>query len=117
MKEQRPNSVEKGPGHIPTPEEVKSIFEQLVEGKEYKEGRKLEDKQGLYLWEITIPIESLSGEKEGMYAEYSYMRKGRYEQGQAAATAIHVTFFDKDDMPKGGHCVANLINNKWVLTS
>ncbi len=36
------------------------------------------------------------------------MRKGRYEQGQAAASAIHVTFYDNEDFPTGGHSVA-----KW----
>ena len=110
-------SIEKSPEYIPTPEEVKSMFEQFVGEKEYKEVRKLEDKQGLYLYDITIPIESLPGEEGGMYAEYSYMRKGAYNEGSATKTSIHVTFFDHDDMPKGGHCVANFTNNKWVLTS
>lgn len=117
-------SKEKSSEHIPTPEEVKSMFEQFIgekkykeKGKEYKEVRKLGDQQGLYLWDITIPIDSLRGEAGGggMYAEYSYMRKGKYKEGSATKTAIHVTFFDHDDMPKGGHCVANFINNKWVL--
>ncbi len=107
--EKEPNIFEKGPEAVPTPEEVKSVFEQLLEGREYKEARRLEDEKGLYLWDIVV------SEEEGS-TEYSYMRKGRYGEGQASATAIHVAFFDKEGMPAGGHSVARFIEGKWELT-
>ena len=110
MHEGMPNNFEKKVESIPTPEEVKSVFEQLVGEKNYEDRRKLEDEQGLYLWEIVIPTEDGS-------MEYSYMRKGRHaEGGEASATAVHVTFFDEDGMPVGGHSVAKYIDGEWKLT-
>ena len=107
--EQQPNIFEERTESIPTPEEVRSVFEQLTEMKEFKEVRKREDEKGLYLWDITIP-------GEGGETEYSYMRQGRYPEGQASATAIHVTFFDKEGFPVGGYSVAKFIDGEWNLT-
>ena len=104
-----PEEVEKGPESIPTLEEVQSVFEQLIGEEKYEEVRRLEDEQGLYLWDIIV-----SG-KEGN-TEYSYMRKGRYPEGQSSATAIHVTFFDETDTPVGGHSVAKYREGDWQLT-
>lgn len=42
------------PEHIPTPEEVRSLFEKLVGEADYEEIQKLEDEHGLYLWDIKI---------------------------------------------------------------
>jgi len=89
--------------------EVLSIFERLLEGEKYEEVRKLEDEQGLYLWDIKI-----SGEEGGI--EYSYMRQGQYPEGQALATAVHVAFFDSEGMPIGGHSVAKYVDGQWQLT-
>ncbi|MFH1308686.1 MAG: hypothetical protein ABIH51_01600 [Patescibacteria group bacterium] len=101
---------EKESESIPTPEDIKSIFEELLEGKEYETIRQLEDEQGLYLWEIKIP------EEDG-HTEYLYMRKGRYtEGGQASNTAIHIAFFDEENFPVGGHSVAKYIEGEWKLT-
>ena len=104
-----PESVENELESIPTPEEIQSIFEQLIGEKEYEDIRKLEDEQGLYLWDIIIP-------GEGGNTEYSYMRKGQYPEGQASVTAIHVTFFDEAGIPVGGHSVAKYIEGDWKLT-
>ncbi|MDA2922457.1 hypothetical protein MYX07_04305 [Patescibacteria group bacterium AH-259-L07] len=109
MSEGPPNNFEKESESIPTPEEVQSVFEQLVGEEGYEDVRKLEDEQGLYLWDIIV-----SG-KDGN-TEYSYMRKGRYSEGQASATAVHVTFFDKEGIPEGGHSAAKYIEGKWKLT-
>ncbi len=105
---------EKNPEHIPTQEEVLAIFEKLVGENEYEEVRKLEDEQGLYLWEIKIAQEDGS-------IEYSYIRKGNYKErglagGSAAETAIHITYFDNDGMPISGHSVYKLIDDKWKET-
>ena len=51
--------------HIPNVEEVSIIFRRLT-NKEYKEVRKIEDKKGLYVFDITI-----LGEIEGDIIEYS----------------------------------------------
>jgi hypothetical protein len=95
---------------IPTSEDIQSVFEELLEGKEYETRRKLEDEQGLYLWEIEI------SEEDG-HTEYLYMRKGRYEEGgQASDTAIHIAFFDEDDFPISGSSVAKYMEGEWKLT-
>ena len=109
MKEGPPKTFEKGPEPIPTPEEVRSIFEKLVGEKKYAEVRKLADQKGLYLWEISISEESGN-------IEYSYMRKGQYKEGSALETVINVVFLDSENMPVGGHSVAKLINGSWELT-
>lgn len=108
--EKPPDNFEEGSESIPTSEDVQSVFEQLVGEEEYEEVRKLEDEKGLYLWDIII-----SGEDGDI--EYIYMRKGRYgEKGEASATAIHVTFFDKEGNAVGGDSVAKYIEGKWELT-
>ena len=112
MHEGPPNIFEGKPESIPTPEGVQSVFEKLVEGgrsENIRTVRKFEDEQGLYLWDIVI-------HKDDGDIEYSYMRKGQYQEGKASATAIHVTFFDESGIPTGGHSVAKLIEGSWELT-
>jgi len=108
MNEGLPNIIEEGPEHIPTQEEVREIFDQLIGEKEYKEVRKLEDEKGLYLWDIVI-----SGEDGS--AEYSYMRKGQHPEGKAKINAVHVAFYDKEGMPESGRSVARYIDGEWEL--
>lgn len=105
---------EKKPEHIPASEEVLSLFKELVGENEYEAVRKLEDERGLYLWEIKISQEDGS-------IEYSYIRKGNYKErglagGSALETAIHITYFDNDGIPTGGHSVLKLIDGKWKGT-
>ena len=76
---------------------------------EYETVRQLEDEQGLYLLVIKVP-----GEDGDI--EYSYMRKGRYQEGQIATTTIHVTFFDKTGFSVDGHSIAKHREGKWKLT-
>jgi pimeloyl-ACP methyl ester carboxylesterase len=100
--------------HIPTSEEVLLLFEKIIRKTKYEEVRKLEDEQGLYLWEIKIPQEDGS-------LEYSYIRKGNYKErglagGSALETAIHITYFDKDDFPISGHSMFKFIDGKWIDT-
>lgn len=102
------NSIEKLK-HIQTLEEIKDIFKQLLGKQKYKIVRKLSDENGLYLLDIKVS-------KKNEYDEYSYMRKGRYPEGQASITAIHVTYFNMSGIPRGGHSVAKFENNKWRLT-
>jgi pimeloyl-ACP methyl ester carboxylesterase len=100
--------AEKNIEHIPTQEEVLSIFRQLVGETEFRERRRLEDEQGLYLWEITIPTE------DG-HTEYQYMRKGSHKEGFDSVTSIYITFFDNEEIPVSGHDVASFINGEWKV--
>lgn len=113
MNENAPNQIE----HIPTPEEIRSLFEQLVGEKEYEEVQKLEDEQGLYLWEIAI-----TGE-DGDRIEYAYMRKGLHNSKMSDPyismsdpyTSIHVYFYNSEGVPTSGYTVAKLVNGTWKL--
>jgi len=101
--------------HIPTAEEVVALLEKLAGEAKFGERRKLEDEQGLYLWEIEI------AQEDGGTTEYSYIRKGNYKErglagGSASETAIHVTYFDNEGMPISGHSMLKLINDKWIET-
>ena len=94
--------------HIPTEEEVRGVFQELIAGP-YTESRKLEDEKGLYLLDVTVP-----GQEDGEIIEYSYMRAGRYPEGQASNTRIDKTIY-QDEMPVGGEGVAELIDGEWKI--
>lgn len=113
--EKEPVIEKEKPEHIPTPVEVQSLFEKIVGESKYETARKLEDEQGLYLWEIKIPQE------DGTSIEYGYCRKGDYKSrglagGSASETAIHITYFDEDGIPISGTSVLKLVDDKWVET-
>jgi len=93
---------------IPSVEEVKYIFEKILEGKEYKILRQKEDEKGLYFLEIRV-------ETEDGWDEYSYMRKGRYKEGESSETSIYVAQFGKDGMPFGGEDVGECIEGEWKI--
>ena len=108
MSEQLRNHNEQEFEVPPTPEQVLSVFKELApEG--FKETRRREDEKGLYLLEIEAP-----GKSENEYAEYAYMRKGRYPEGSITATEIHVTFYE-DGMPVSGTTAAKYENGTWRI--
>lgn len=113
---EEPRIEKENPEHIPTAEEVLALFEKLVGEEKFSERRKLEDEQGLYLWEIEI------AQEDGGTTEYSYARKGDYKArglagGSASETAIHVTFFDSEGIPYNGYPVRKLRDGKWIEIS
>jgi hypothetical protein len=95
----------------PTEGDVLRKFESLTERQSFEELRKCEDEQGLYLWDIKLT----NTDEDGTSTEYSYMREGTYAEGSAARTAIHVTFFDVEGVPVGGHSVAVYENGVWTM--
>ena len=95
--------------HIPTPEELFSVFQELTE-KEYTEIRRREDEKGIYLLEITVP-----GELEGEVIEYAYIRKGKYKECETSAIGeINVTYY-KDNFPISGTSAARYIDGAWKI--
>lgn len=106
---EKPPSVENAPESIPTSEQVAAVFEQLVEGKEYTETRKLEDENGLYLWDIELPDKSGEG-----IVEYSY-RRGRPTEGQLPGFRIDVTYYDAQGRPISGTSAARRIGEEWKI--
>jgi hypothetical protein len=67
-----------------------------------KPPRELSDPQGVYLCEVTVP-----GEKPGETIEYTYQRKGKFGNNQAAITTVSVTYYDADGMPNAAKNLAN----------
>lgn len=57
MTERLLQKPESGAEHVPTPEEIKDVFEKLTSSRGYREMRRLEDERGIYLWEISIETE------------------------------------------------------------
>lgn len=97
---------EEKPEHIPSLEEVQAVLERLLKGEEYEVIRKIEDERGLDTWEVRVNT------PEGA-SEFSYKRQGSYDAHGNKVDVIHVTFFDNDDFPIGGHAVAKYIDSKW----
>lgn len=95
---------------VPTSHEVQAVFDGLLEGRAYDVARECFDEHGLYLREILIST------ADGK-TEISYMRKGRYPEGQASDTAIHMWFFDANGDAIGGHSVAKYKNGVWEIQS
>ena len=99
-------SGETTPEVIPTKDQVFAVLKRFLEGRGFSEVRTRTDEKGLYLWDVKI-------KKEDGEEEYSYMRKGRYPEGEASKTAIHVMFYDADGMPTPGDEVARLVAGEW----
>jgi 3-mercaptopyruvate sulfurtransferase SseA len=103
--------------HIPILEEVRSVFMELVNKREYEEARRIEykevckkeDQEGLYLLEARVP-----GDLPGEETEYSYMRKGHYPEGETSATEIHIVYYVYD-FPVGGTEAARYIEGRWEI--
>jgi hypothetical protein len=98
---------------FPSKEEIKSVFEVIVKGGEYKELRILTNEKGIYIYEIEIALEN--GEK----IEYNYQkatnnyRDSSLPSGGRFSASIHRTDYDADGMPCGGECVANYLDGTW----
>jgi len=99
-------SVETTPEVIPTKDQVFAVLKRFLKGMEFTEVRTRTDGKGLYLWDVKV-------KKEDGEAEYSYMRKGRFPEGEASKTAIHVAFYDADGIPTGGEEVARWEKGAW----
>lgn len=105
------------PEQFPSQQEIKSIFEMMTQGKEYKEIRLKSNEEGVYLFEIEVTLEN--GEKR----EYNY-QKATYNYRDTTlplnaqfSASIHVINYDSDGIPYGGECVANYRDGKWKYPS
>jgi len=108
MEKRESSSPETESECIPTLEEVRSVLQELIGDKQYKETRRCEDEKGLYLLEAVVP-----GEK-GEWAEYIYMREGCYTEGQTLSTTIHIAYYE-NEIPVGGTSLAKYIDGKWKI--
>lgn len=103
--------------HIPTPEEVLALFKELAGGEDFETKRKLEDEEGLFLWDIALPDKDGSGGS----IEYLYIRKGDHSKrgltgGMLPETMINKVFVNADGLPIHGYSVAKLSGDNWKIT-
>lgn len=94
---------------IPELGTVKALCEKHLGHANYTEVQRCSDERGLYLYEIRAATD------DG-FVEYSYIRKGKYPEGSGTETAIHVTFFDENEIPVAGSSIAKLIDGQWQET-
>lgn len=105
------------PERFPSKEEIRSVFETIIKGRQYKELRVLNDEHGVSLYEIEVPLEN--GEKvECNYQKARYNYKGLENQPNAIYSAsIHLLQYDVNGMPVSGKNAANYINGIWKFYS
>jgi len=106
--EEETKSPKIGLEHVPTLEEVQAVFQELTGGR-YEEVRRAEDEKGLYLLDVKI-----AGKSEGESIGYEYMRAGRYPEGEASETQIHIVYY-KDELPVGGTSAAKYVDGEWRI--
>ena len=90
---------------IPTLEEIKGIFDELLGREIFRETRKEEDEKGLLLLEVEAIV---GGEK----IELEYTREGQNPKGAINYPVISKTFYDENGIPAGGFS-GRKINGKW----
>lgn len=109
------NNFEKGPEQFPSLEEIKSVLEGILKGREYKELKNQSDDKGVSCYEIEVVLEN--GEKAEynfQRANYDYTRPDLNAEARFSAS-IHVVFYDADGLPVGGECVANYLDGNWQV--
>ena len=109
MSEKTTDSFEQKVEHIPTPEEVLGILEQMT-GGEYREiNRYFDEQNNLYRLDAIAP-----GKAEDEQIELFYIRAGRYATGDGATeTSIHSTYVSKDSFTAGPQ--ATFVDGKWNI--
>lgn len=101
-----PPTIEKEKEHIPSQEEIRSVFSELFKGRPYETVRVKEDEKGITLWEVTV------NSKEGVL-EYTYIRKGSHEKNLVASvTGIDCETETATSLPGQ---VAKCENGEWRL--
>ena len=112
-----PENLDSNLNKFPSQAEIKSIFDALLPGREYKELRVSSDEKGISIYEIEITLED--GEK----IEFNYQpakndhTNPSLPSGGRFSASIHATYYDKDGMPYTGKCVANYLDGQWTMVS
>lgn len=103
--------IEVSPEKIPSNEEVESMFEKMLDGKEYTLLRKVEDDEGIYILDIQTV------DDDGDRMDIIYQRAGKTENGgMIEISAIHQTLYTSEGIPCGAGTQAEYINGNWKVT-
>ncbi|MEI6494881.1 MAG: hypothetical protein WCO03_02350 [bacterium] len=108
---------EKSPEIFPSQEEITSVFEKALVGKQYKVLRIDTDESGK-VTRFDIETEHNGGKAEYNYqtATYDYRNESLPASARYAAS-IHVVFYDKDGDYDGDDTLANYRDGEWSYTS
>lgn len=110
---ERPPMPEKEVEKFPSKEEIQSIFEKFVKGREYKEVKFKADDKGVSAYEIETTDET--GDLLVLLFQrvnYDY-RDPELPPTTQFSASIHATFYS-GDIPVSGECVANYLDGDWA---
>ncbi len=102
---------------LPPREEIKSVFENILQCREHTEMRVLSNEGGVYRYEIEVVLEN--GARVLYFcqkADRNYRDKSLPESAQCSATIYSITFND-EGIPDGGDTLANYRDGKWEHVS
>lgn len=121
---ENPPSLEKEPEHIPTLEEVRSLFMKLINKEhgencnpaeqrvDYLEVLRREDEEGNLYYLAAKTIEN----SEGKIDEYFYQRAGHYGMNQSPETVIDVmSHYEGDSDSYCGAILAKYVDGNWEI--
>lgn len=100
MSEQIPSQSEK----FPTEGEVVAVLEDLLDGREYIEVKRIQDEVGLYRLDFEVCV-------EGGKVVYGYQRD---DSSEGLNSAIDKTFFDDEGMPRTAETMCLFKDGKFV---
>ncbi len=108
------NPLENGPEQFPSKEEIASVFESILKGKEYTEVRFESDNNGISLYEIEVILEN------GLKLEYNYQRAA-YDYKDTTihpnlqfSASIQSTTYGENGLADSGEGVANYRDGVWT---
>lgn len=99
-------SIDNQSENIPSIKEVALKFEKILDGREFTELKKIEDEEGLYIWEIETT------DDDGDRLTMEFKRAGESETGVASDSRIRETLY-VEDVPCGAGDQYIYINSDW----
>jgi hypothetical protein len=116
MKENELMSFEIKAEHIPTAEEIRSIFTLFTNQEHVKEDRIIEKDGNLFILEFTVADGQDDATTEYAYKAKRPLEKKGAKENEFSEGTIQATYYDKDGIPFCGDTLADLINGKWIYT-
>ena len=95
---------------IPSEREVAGRFEKILAGREFSELQKVEDEDGLYVWDVQTT------DDDGDRVDICYKRAGTSATGVIEISAIHQALYTSDGIPCGAGTQFEYIDGRWKET-
>ncbi len=105
----KPPTPEPGVDRFPMLAKVLSGFDEIIKGAEIKELKKVEDEQGLFVYDVEAKLPN------GDTVECCFKRARALEVGGAEVPSrIHTMIYDADGMPSGTGPQYDYQDGEWV---